>query len=431
MVAGQLAEPPGNGVERVEVGARLEGRVDRRVEGVHERVHVGGVEVVLLVPGGGREHDIRQQRGAGHPEVQRQQQVELAPRRLLAAPDDVARAPARGRLRRAQAVVRAEQVPQEVLVALGRGTEQVRPPQRQAARPVLRRVRVLDREPQRAVLQPAGHVGGDVAVPRLTGDLIGEVDRVAVELRVGRHPAQPGRERDRVHRVHARQVPPGQRGGERVGAVAVVAPLVGVGVPVRRADHLPRRALPVRRHRHGRPAGHRPALLLAHVMRPATPVAAHRPGEHEQRQHRAVGGVAVEPLADPRPHDDHGAALGLLGVRGHLPGDTHDLLGGHRGDRLLPGGGVGLGRVVVARGPRPGQPGAVHPVLGQHQVEHRRDEPARRRGAPARRGAAPRRCRRGRRSAAAAPRPTRRASRVSCGATSPSSRFHRPAPASV
>ena len=97
-------------VEGVEVGARLEGRVDRRVEGVHERMHVGGVEVVLLVPGGGGQHDVRQQGGAGHPEVQRQQQVELAARRLVVAPGDVARPAVGRRLLRLQVVVRAEQV---------------------------------------------------------------------------------------------------------------------------------------------------------------------------------------------------------------------------------------------------------------------------------------------------------------------------------
>ena len=128
-----------------------------------------------------------------------------------------------------------------------------------------------------------------------------------------------------------------QRRGERVGPVAVVAPLVGVGVPEGGADHLARRTLPVGGHRHRGPAGHRAALLLAHVVRPAAAVAPHRTGEQQQREHRAVGGVAVEPLADPRPHDDHGAALRLLGVVGHLPGDPHDLLGGHRGDRFLPG----------------------------------------------------------------------------------------------
>ena len=102
---------------------------------------------MLLVPGGGRQDDVGEQGRAGHPEVQREQQVELALRRVL-APPDVAWATVRRRLLRPQVAVGAEQVLEEVLVALARRAEQVGPPQGQAARPVLRCVRVLDREPQ-------------------------------------------------------------------------------------------------------------------------------------------------------------------------------------------------------------------------------------------------------------------------------------------
>ena len=106
----------------------------------------------------------------------------------------------------------------------------------------------------------------------------------------------------------------GQRRGERVGGVAVEAPLVGVHVPVRGADHGARRPRPVERVGQRDPAGDRPALLLADVVRPAAAVAAHAAGEDQQREDRPVGGVAVEPLADAGAHDDHRAALGLLGV---------------------------------------------------------------------------------------------------------------------
>ena len=75
-------------VEGLEVGRGLPRRVDRRAERVHERVHVGGGQVVLLVPGGRRQHDVGQQGGRRHPEVGRQQQVELALRRVV-APGDV------------------------------------------------------------------------------------------------------------------------------------------------------------------------------------------------------------------------------------------------------------------------------------------------------------------------------------------------------
>jgi hypothetical protein len=48
---------------------------------VDERVHVAGVEIVLLVPGGGRQHDVRIQAGGGHAEIQGHQQIQLAVRR--------------------------------------------------------------------------------------------------------------------------------------------------------------------------------------------------------------------------------------------------------------------------------------------------------------------------------------------------------------
>jgi hypothetical protein len=70
------------------VAARLPGRVHRRRERVDEGVHVGGVEVVLLVPGGRRQHDVGVDAGRRHAEVERDQQVELSFRRLV-VPDDL------------------------------------------------------------------------------------------------------------------------------------------------------------------------------------------------------------------------------------------------------------------------------------------------------------------------------------------------------
>ena len=102
-------------------------------------------QVVLLVPGGGRQHDVGEQRRRGHPEVGRQQQVELPLRRFVAARPRHAVAP-RPSLFGHHVGVGAEQVLQEVLVALGGRAEQVGAPQRQRPRPVLGRVDVLDRQ---------------------------------------------------------------------------------------------------------------------------------------------------------------------------------------------------------------------------------------------------------------------------------------------
>ena len=163
--------------------------------------------------------------------------------------------------------------------------------------------------------------------------------------------------------------PAPQRARERVGSVPVVAPLVGVRVPVRRARHLPRRARPVGGHRHRRPPGDRAALLLPDVVRPPAAVAAHRPGEQQQREHRAVGGVAVEPLADPGTHDDHGPAVRIDRVRRELARHPDRLGRRHSRDRLLPRrrvGGIGVGRSRSAtRRASPGRPPRTGPAPGR------------------------------------------------------------------
>ena len=157
---GQGGDRAGQQGEELEVALGLPGRVDRRGEGVHEGVHVGARQVVLLVPGGGGEDEVGQQRRRGHPEVGADQQVELALGRLLAEPHH-RRLGLRGMLVGHQVGAGAEQVLQEVLVALGRGAEQVRAPHHHRARPVLGGVDVLQRGGERSGLQLGGHPRAD------------------------------------------------------------------------------------------------------------------------------------------------------------------------------------------------------------------------------------------------------------------------------
>ena len=134
----------GDALVDLPVAARLPRRVHRRRQRVDEGMHVGGVEIVLLVPGGGRQHDVGVDAGGGHAEVERDQQVELAFRRLV-VPDDFLRL-LRAHLAQVlalHAVLRAEQVLEEILVALARGAEQVGAPDEHVARPVRRVVRVV------------------------------------------------------------------------------------------------------------------------------------------------------------------------------------------------------------------------------------------------------------------------------------------------
>ncbi len=369
----QRAELVRDRQERVVVGAGLPGRGDGRSEGVHEGVHVRAGQVVLLVPGRGRQDDVGEQAGGRHPEVHGDQQVELALGRLL-PPDHVLRAGLGRRLLTAYGAVGAEEMAQEVLVALAGGAEQVGPPHRQDAREVGGVVGVLGSEPQSPGLDLVHDVLGHRA--SLRGRLVRQVQRVAVEAGVARRPAEPDGLGEAVGEPLAREPALAQWRGQLVGSEGLVPPLVGVEVPVGGARHVPGGALPVEGERQVLEPGDRADLLLADVVRPAAAVDALAAGHGRQRQEGAVDRVGVEPVVGARAHGDHRTALGALGVTGELTGDAGRLLGGHGGDRLLPRRGVGLGGVLVRRRPAARQAGAVDSVLGEHQVEDGGDEPA-------------------------------------------------------
>ena len=55
----KFSELAGDQIEGLPVRLRFPGRRNRRVERMHEGVEVGARDVVLLVPGGSRQHDIR------------------------------------------------------------------------------------------------------------------------------------------------------------------------------------------------------------------------------------------------------------------------------------------------------------------------------------------------------------------------------------
>ncbi len=345
-------------------------RGDRGVERVDEGVHVGRRQVVLLVPGGRRQDDVAEDRAAGHPEVDRGEQVQASLGRLV-GPRDVPGSHLRRRLHRGRRAVGAEQVAQEVLVALGRGAQQVGAPQRQDARVVVLRLGVLHRELQGARLELPGDVRRRLHARGVR--VVGEGQRAAVERRVARAPAQPHRLGQQVH--HGPAGEDAGAGVQVVGAEGVVAVLAGVHVPVRRLVHVPRRAVPVEREGHVLEAHDRADLLLAHVVRPAAAVAALAAGDRGEHQHRAVDLVGVEPVVDPGPHQDHPATLGVDRVLRPLAGQALDLRGRDARVGLLPGRGRGVRRVVVAGRPLPGEAVARDAVLGEHQVQDRGHEP--------------------------------------------------------
>src|SRR5678815_5029066 len=86
---------------------------------MNERMHIGGVEVVLLVPGGGRQHDVGINAGGRHTKIERHQQIELSFRRIV-VPGDFFRLflSSFAKVLALHAMRGAEQVLEEIFMAL-------------------------------------------------------------------------------------------------------------------------------------------------------------------------------------------------------------------------------------------------------------------------------------------------------------------------
>ena len=148
--------------------------------------------------------------------------------------------------------------------------------------------------------------------------------------------------------MHAGQMTFSQRRGQRVGGVSVETPLIGMHVPVSRADHGPWWTRPIQRIGQRDPSGDRPAFLLTNVVCPAAAVTTHAAGQHQQAQDRPVRRIGMEPLADPGTHDDHRSTVGLLRVVGEFARHPNTCLRRHAGDLCLPGRRIRRRRVVIA-----------------------------------------------------------------------------------
>src|SRR5262249_58499788 len=100
-----------------------------RRERMDEGVHVGGVQIVLLVPTCRRQYHVRVQAGGGHAEVERRQQIE-PPLGGLITPADFLRPllPSLAKVLALQAMLRSAQVLEEILVTLARGAQQILAP---------------------------------------------------------------------------------------------------------------------------------------------------------------------------------------------------------------------------------------------------------------------------------------------------------------
>ena len=162
------------------VAAAFPHRIDRRAERMDEGMHVGGVEVVLFVPGGRRQHDVGIDAGRGHAEVERHQQIEFSFRRFV-MPDDVLGLLLAGlaQILALHAMGGAEQMLEEIFVALAARTQKVGAPDEEIARPVLRIVRIVAGHLQAAGFDLVAHIVLGILAGRLGG--AGDIQRIVLQ----------------------------------------------------------------------------------------------------------------------------------------------------------------------------------------------------------------------------------------------------------
>ena len=364
VIAAHFGELLGDGLVDLPVGLRFPQRLHGFGQRVDEGVHVRGVEVVLLVPGGGRQHDVAVEAGGAHTEVEHGQQIELAFRRLLMKLH-LGRANGIG-LVAEHGVLRAEQVLEEVLVALAAGTENIRAPHEHIAREVLGVVRIVAAHIELARLQVLDRIGNRILAGGFGGG--DDIERIGFQLRRRRQPAHAFRLGVQVDQAH---VPVLDRiGGGRKDLAHVqlfMAPLAGVRVEETGAVHLAGRTRPVAGKGQRCPAELRPQLFLADVVGPAAAALADATAHHQHIDDAAVDHVIVVPVIQRGADDDHALAVGAVGVVSEFAGDLNHQLALDRGVLFLPGRGVGH-IVVVAAGDIAAAETAIHAVVGHLQV---------------------------------------------------------------
>ena len=185
-------------------------------------------------------------------------------------------------------------------------------------------------------------------------------DRAGCGRSPGTIGVQPSRadQREAVSEMHVRRSSPrAERRGELPGArTARSATGRCAGTSTASPAMLPRRARPVEGERERRPAGDRPHLLLADVVRPAAAVHALAAAEHDQGEDRTVDLVGVVPVVRAGAHHDHRAALGTARRSGRTRAPPGAAAAVDAGDRLLPRRRVGLRRRRSRPATRPGSP---------------------------------------------------------------------------
>ncbi len=271
---------------------------------MNKRMHIRGIHVVLFIPGGGGQYNIGEKTGAGHAEIERHQQIELALNRA-ALPFHLFRLHVvrTAEILALNAAFRAQQIAQHVLMAFAGGAQQVRAPDKHIAWMVASVIRQFAGE---------AHVPGFKSLYRIVDGrhpgvfrLRGQMQRVHVQLGRGREPAHALGAYVEINQVAGKVCGVRQRRQQLPGSKFFIAPLAGVIVEKRRAVHLTRRAVPVQRECQRQPAGLRPQLFLADIVRPAAAGLSDAAAEHQDIDHSPVVHVHVVPVVDPRAEDDH------------------------------------------------------------------------------------------------------------------------------
>ena len=178
------------------------------------------------------------------------------------------------------AVARAQQVLEEVLVALAGRTQQIGAPDKQIPRPVARMIGIGAAHLQRAVLQRLDHVF--LRFQRRGLRIAHHLQRIRLQLRRRGEPTHALGAHVVIDHAAGVAFPVGQRREHLLHAELLVPPLVGVGVEEARAVLLAGRTNPVERERQRRPAGLRAQLFLPDVMRPAAAALADAAAHHQQ-----------------------------------------------------------------------------------------------------------------------------------------------------
>ncbi|MNG56471.1 hypothetical protein D3C79_145510 [compost metagenome] len=299
-----LGEGFGDALVDLPVALGIPGRIDRRRQRVNERMHVRGIHVVFFVPGGSRQHDVRVKAGAGHAEIERHHQIQLAFTAVI-PPFHFLRLGSAllAQILALNAVFSAQQVFEHVLMALAGGAQEVGTPDEQVTREVLRVVRLLGGEAKPPRLQ---RVDGEI-YRRLPGGfrLRRQMQRVNAQLWRGRQPPHAFGTHVEIDQAAAKARLVRQRRQQLFGCDGFIPPLAGVVVEERGAVHMARRTLPVEPERQRQPTGLRPQFFLADIVCPAAAALADATAEDQHVDQAAVGHVHVVPVVDAGTDDNH------------------------------------------------------------------------------------------------------------------------------